>query len=442
VTGTPADITIAGLGPDFEGISTTAVDRVLETASRVFVRLHPGLHYNALLARDNVTDVATLRVPDATPGRRWHAAVEVICDAAATEPVVLAIPGHPRFGEGLVESVVAEAERRGQTTRVMDGISVVDLVATALGIDPILEGAQLVNARVALDVIAGEPFASGKFPFTPLRPLLLTHVYDRAICVALHRVLSGLYPANHEVVIVDRAGSDQERVDASTVGSLATFDGGPLVALWIPSLDPLQAGADPRAMHHIVARLRQPDGCPWDRKQTNQTLRKAIIDEAYEIVDAIDSGDMPNLAEELGDMYLLLLMHAQIAHEAGAFSIEDVYRGIATKIVGRHPHVFGEASAGDADEVVGIWQQVKAKEKAESGRESSKDLDGEPFSFPALTRAPKVLKDHPLVADDSTPELLRVVAEMVARGEDPDAVLRRQLREHIQRRTAEVDGNS
>jgi tetrapyrrole methylase family protein/MazG family protein len=426
-----ANITIVGLGPDVEGFRTLAVDRALAQASRIFVRLHPDLRYDDLLARDNVTDIATLRVPDATPGGRWRAAVEAVCDAAVTESVVLAIPGHPRFGEGLVAAVTSEANRRGQTVRTMDGISVVDLVATALGIDPILAGAQLLQARNALGLAAQEPFAGGLLGISPRSPVLLTHVYDTAICTALGTVLGRIYPAAHPVIVVNAAGLPSQTVTEATIGDLSTMPGGPLVALWIPAMADLEAGSDSRTMQHIVARLRQPDGCPWDRKQTNQTLRKAIIDEAYELVDAIDSGDMAHLAEELGDMYLLLLMHAQIAHEAGAFAIEDVYQGIATKIVGRHPHVFGEMSATDADDVVGIWQEVKAKEKAETGRDSHKDIDGEPFSMPALTRAPKVLRDYPLVADDNTPDLLRLVAEIVARGDDPDTVLREQLREHI-----------
>jgi tetrapyrrole methylase family protein/MazG family protein len=230
---------------------------------------------------------------------------------------------------------------------------------------------------------------------------------------------------------VDRAGSDDERIESRTIGDLAGFEGGLLVALWIPPLDPLEAGADPHAMHHIVARLRQPDGCPWDRKQTNASLRNALINEVYEAVDAIDAGDMANLAEELGDLYLLILMHAQIAYEAGAFSIEDVYRGIATKIVGRHPHVFGDDAAHAADDVIGIWAEAKAREKAAGRKGGAKDVDGEPFSMPALSRAAKILESHPVAENGNAPPLLRLVADIVQRGEDPDAVLMEQLRNHI-----------
>jgi tetrapyrrole methylase family protein/MazG family protein len=303
------------------------------------------------------------------------------------------------------------------------------------GIDILDDEVQVIPSGSFARAAEQAPFESGTLAYSSLRPLLVIferHMEwdpDRPIrehphAAAVARILALHVGEDRNVTYL--GGDGFEDILVRDVGSSDMPN-----VLYVPASDPLQVGTDPRAMHQIVARLRQPDGCPWDRKQTNQTLRKAIIDEAFEIVDAIDSGDLAHLAEELGDMYLLLLMHAQIAHEAGAFSIEDVYQGIATKIVGRHPHVFGEVSAADADDVVGIWQAVKAKEKAESGRDSHKDIDGEPFSMPALTRAPKVLRDHPLVADDNTPDLLRLVAEIVARGEDPDVVLREQLRDHI-----------
>src|SRR5699024_707393 len=118
--------------------------------------------------------------------------------------------------------------------------------------------------------------------------------------------------------------------------------------------------------------------------------------EVYEVIDAIDTDDDANLTEELGDLLLLIMMHSQIAEERGAFTLEDVYHGIATKIVRRHPHVFGDDAAGNADEVVGLWQQIKQQEKAESPGKPEKAPDGQPHSMPALERASRVLKKHPI----------------------------------------------
>jgi len=430
---TTADITIVGLGPGDAARQTMAVREALDTAPRIFVRGHEGVDVDELLAGDHVTDIDHLCDALAGLRNRWDVAASVVCEAALQEPVVLAVPGHPRFGEGLVLTTLDQAARRGLTTHVIDGISVLDLIATALAVDPVLQGVQVFNARAAALIAAEQPYEGGLFTGSPRRPMLFTHVYDTEVCVALQGILGRLYPPEHEVTRVEAAGMPGQRISEHSIGALATIRPGPLVALLIPAQGELDAVRDPRTMQHIVARLRRPDGCPWDRKQTHRSLRNALIEETYEVVDAIDSGDMDHLAEELGDLFIHILMQAQIAHEAGEFSIEDVYRGIATKIVGRHPHVFGNDFAGDADDVVGIWAAAKAREKAVAGDRGGKDVDGEPYSMPALERAARVLKKHPVVADDNTPELLRLVSEIVARGEDPEAMLRQQLREHVNR---------
>src|SRR5690606_8655138 len=205
------------------------------------------------------------------------------------------------------------------------------------------------------------------------------------------RQLSRILPPDHPLTLISEAGLPSESREQITLADLAEHQGGPLLAIFVPPLPVLDAGRDARTLQHIVARLRQPDGCPWDRKQTNATLKGALVDEVYEAVDAINAGDMENLAEELGDLFLLIAMHAQIAEEAGHFTLEDVYEGIATKIVRRHPHVFGDDAAEHAEEVVGLWQKIKAEERA-NGKTSTKAADGQPRSMPGLERAARVLK--------------------------------------------------
>ncbi len=138
-----------------------------------------------------------------------------------------------------------------------------------------------------------------------------------------------------------------------------------------------------------IWRLRQPDGCPWDREQTHGSIQRNMVEEAYEAVDAIDGGDPRHLAEELGDVLMQVLLHAQIADDAGAFSIDDVVAGLDEKLVRRHPHVFGDAAAADEGEVLAIWEQVKdaEREDAEQGL-----LDSVPRSLPALMECQKVSK--------------------------------------------------
>jgi MazG family protein len=141
----------------------------------------------------------------------------------------------------------------------------------------------------------------------------------------------------------------------------------------------------------VQTRLRAPGGCPWDRLQTHSTLRTYLIEEAYEVLDAIEKGSPPDLAEELGDLLLQILFHADLAREAGTFDISDVITGIHNKMVRRHPHVFGDVKADTPAEVLKNWAQIKAKEKESSTQESPPKnpsaLDGVPRSLPALLEA-------------------------------------------------------
>lgn len=184
------------------------------------------------------------------------------------------------------------------------------------------------------------------------------------------------------------------------------------------------AAADCRdAFQHLVDtvwRLRQPDGCPWDRKQTHASIAKNMIEEAYEAVDCIEADDPEHLREELGDVLMQVVLHAQIAADAGEFTCADVVRDIDEKLIRRHPHVFGEAQAADADDVLKIWDQVKLKEKhdkdeAAEGANGKPEglLDGVPASLPALMQAQKVSRKAAAVGFewDSIAAVWKQVAE-------------------------------
>lgn len=152
------------------------------------------------------------------------------------------------------------------------------------------------------------------------------------------------------------------------------------------------------ALVETIWRLRQPDGCPWDRKQTHASIAKNMVEEAYEAVDCIEADDAEHLCEELGDVLMQVLLHAQIAADAGEFTIDDVARGLNEKLIRRHPHVFGEHdAASDADEVLGIWDAVKLAEKAGRDAKAAQAnerpaglLDSVPRALPALMEAQKV----------------------------------------------------
>ncbi len=168
-------------------------------------------------------------------------------------------------------------------------------------------------------------------------------------------------------------------------------------------------------LREIVARLRAPDGCPWDIEQTHRSIRGALLEETYELIDAIDNDDDANLREELGDLLLHVVMHAQMAGERGAFAFDEVAAEICEKLVRRHPHVFGGQSAGDSDQVLKQWEQIK---RAEKGDRTSV-LDGLPRALPALMRAQNAQKKAARVGFDWAE-----ASEVIAKVEEEIAELR------------------
>ncbi len=260
-------------------------------------------------------------------------------------------------------------------------------------------------------------------PFSPDLPALLVGVLDVA---AVRAILLNNYRPEHIIRLLSVDGSVRELL-------LADWRDADSGSVFIPARE---RGHAFETFHEIIAHLRAPEGCPWDRKQTNASLAQALVDEVYEVIDAIETGDDVNLAEELGDLQLLIMMHAQIAEERDAFRLEDVYHGISAKIVRRHPHVFGDLAASNAEEVVGLWQQVKSDEKKNSPSKPEKAADGQPHSMPAITRATRVLKKHPIHVKESTQDsrqraLLEAIAAIVVAGDDPEEVLKSGLENHV-----------
>jgi MazG family protein len=188
-------------------------------------------------------------------------------------------------------------------------------------------------------------------------------------------VLGRLYPADHPV----------GRFGLPDGSSIASLDSGSLESpMYLAPVDRELAVAGAWAMPWISARLRAPDGCPWDREQTHASLRKHLLEEAYEVYDVLDGGATPELAGELGDLWLQIVLHAQLAAEAGIFDLTDVQTAIATKIVRRHPHVFGDAVAATASDVNRQWERIKSDEREATASSSVGALDGVSRSMPAL----------------------------------------------------------
>jgi tetrapyrrole methylase family protein/MazG family protein len=190
----------------------------------------------------------------------------------------------------------------------------------------------------------------------------------------------------------------------------------------------------------VMAALRSPQGCPWDREQDHMSLRFHAVEEVYELIDAIESGDVVELSEELGDLLLQVVFHCQLAQERGAFDFEKVAREMTEKLLRRHPHVFGDSNAKTVDAVWAQWEQIKKAEKKGTHRERTSALDGVPKHLPALMRAEKLIKKArkaKLLKEEKTPrktekqlaeELYHLTEYAQSKGWSAEELLRHELK--------------
>jgi len=213
--------------------------------------------------------------------------------------------------------------------------------------------------------------------YPPDMPALLTNVDSTELALQLKNVLLTTYPQEHIVYVVAEGKKKEERLE-NIAGDFSAS-----TSLYIP---PLGEGTSFESFAEIVAHLRAPNGCPWDREQTHETLRKHLLEESYEAISAIDSGDFLDMREEFGDLLLQVVLHAQIANEEDEFNINQVVQGIHSKIVRRHPHVFGDLKLEDADGVLVNWEKLKEKERGKK-KDGKGLLDGVPMALPALSQA-------------------------------------------------------
>ena len=192
------------------------------------------------------------------------------------------------------------------------------------------------------------------------------------------------YPGEHRVGVLSLRGSPAPAAQTLPLSEAMAL---PADVLYFPPLAPLERLHAPETLRWIMARLRAPDGCPWDQEQTHQTLKRHLLEETAEVIDALDEEDMIALREELGDLLLQVYFQAQVAEEQGDFSFDDVVRGISEKLVRRHPHVFGDRPVGSAAQALANWEQIKQEEHASQGKERQSLLDRVPRSLSGLATA-------------------------------------------------------
>lgn len=256
----------------------------------------------------------------------------------------------------------------------------------SLDLEPILEQLELDPFQHGLQIIEARELERDAFPRLDTdRPALIFHL-DQANLDQIERTLRVNYPGSHSLSLVQK-----NRVKHVTLNVLANDLQAPRAGvLYLP---PLAHASSPLTLANIMARLRAPvGGCPWDLEQTHASITRALVEETYEVIEAISDQDSAHLKEELGDLLLHVLFQTQIARDENEFGFSDVGMELAAKLIRRHPHIFGDVQANDANAVIQNWEAIKREEKKHKGQAHNGDaLDhGIPRDLPALTRAQKV----------------------------------------------------
>jgi tetrapyrrole methylase family protein/MazG family protein len=370
-------ITILGLGPGDPNLLTRQAWSILKQASEIYLRTrqHPG-------------------VGGYPPGMQIHSfdhlyqahdSFETVYDQIVEQILVLGrrpqgviygVPGHPFIAEATGPEIYRRAKEAGIPVRIYEGLSFIEPTFTALGIDP-FPYTTLVDALSLM--------ALHHPPFPPDAPALIAQIYDVQIAAEVKLTLMNLYPDEHPVKLVHAAGTKQETVEACSLYEIDRSSHiGLTTVLYLP---PLGEQTSFEGLQEIAAHLRAPEGCPWDQEQTLQSMRPHLMEEAYEVLDAIDRESPAKVAEELGDLLLVITMLMQIASEEGDFTGAEVLSGISAKLIHRHPHVFGDLKVEGAQAVLQNWERLKADERHARGESGKLLLDGVSIALPALVQA-------------------------------------------------------
>lgn len=422
-----ASITIVGLGSGNPDRLTMGIIKTLQTASEVYVRTkeHPVMSVLdelkvAIQSFDHIYEAR-----DSFP-EVYASIADILLEKAVTADegsvIVYAVPGHPMVAESTVQILRERCANEGIGLSILGGESFLDEAFVRLGFDPI-EGFQLLDA-------------SG-LNASLLQPQLHTvigQVYDAFTASDVKLALMELYPDDYLVTVGHALGVDgQEEILQVPVYELDRVEGyGNLSLIYVPrSEDDMLRQRTFARLHEIVGILRSPGGCPWDREQTHESIRKNLIEETYEVIETIDEDDPEHMQEELGDLLLQVMLHSQMEEEVGTFNVFDVIQGLNDKLIFRHPHVFGQNQAEDADAALANWEQMKAEEKRRKGLmpEEASVLDGIPRDLPALMKAYKLQKKASKVGFDwdqigdvflKIEEELGELREAVEQGFDPE----------------------
>ncbi|PFO02887.1 nucleoside triphosphate pyrophosphohydrolase [Bacillus sp. AFS076308] len=382
-------IEVLGLGAgDLEQLPVGVYKKLLK-ANHLFLRTkeHPvvselekeGLTYvsfdNVYEKHDQFDDV-------------YEEIARTLLEESQTRSVIYAVPGHPLVAERTVQLLLEYGPKEGVTISIGGGQSFLDAIFAALKIDPV-EGFQLLDGTAL--------FAS---QLQLEQHMFISQVYDQFVASEVKLTLMEKLPDDYEVYIVTAAGSSQESIEKVALYELdRNVSINNLTSVYVPPVKDEQILLKNFAkLRDIIAILRGPNGCPWDKEQTHESLKRYLIEETYEVIEAINSDDIDHLVEELGDVLLQVMLHAQIGEDDGYFSIDDIIEGLSEKMIRRHPHVFGNTKADNAEQVIQNWQEIKQQEKGE--QQPASLLEGVSTAQPNLLRAYELQKKAAKVGFD------------------------------------------
>lgn len=374
---TDPGIILLGLGPGDPGLLTRQAWDLLNSSGEVYFRTrqHPVVPYLPGSVRIHSYD--QLYENNESYEQIYSQIIEDILRLGQRpQGVIYAVPGHPFIAEATSPEIARRAREGNIPVRIIEGISFIESTFSVLGRDPFPQTVIIDALDLA---IAHHP------PFPPSVPALIAQIHSPSIASDVKLTLMAVYPDEHQVQLVHGAGTSAVVVESVPLYQVDRSPNiGMLTSLYLPSLN---LNTSFESFQELVAHLRAPEGCPWDREQTHQSLRPHLMEEAYEVLEAIDEDDPRAMAEEFGDLLLQIVLHAQIASEYGEFSMTDILRGIHEKIVRRHPHVFGDVVVQDKETVLKNWEILKAGERQAGLKKEESLLDGVSQALPALVQA-------------------------------------------------------
>ncbi len=371
-------ITILGLGPGNPDHLTLQAKNWLGQISEIYLRTAQHPTVSAFPASLSVVSFDEYY----ENGDSFEAVYEKIVNkilelGQRSEGVTYAVPGHPFVAEATAPAIVKRAREAGIKVQIIEGLSFLEPVFSALEIDPYPD-------LSLVDAIELGRLHHPSFP--PSSPALICQIYSRPVAADLKLTLMAVYPDEYPVKLVHAAGTDRQVVEELCLYEIDRSELiGLMTVLYLPALDQYSSF---ESFQEIIARLRAPDGCPWDREQTHLSLRPHLLEETYEALSAMDEENLDGMLEEFGDVMLQVVLHSQIASEDGEFRMSDILEGVSRKLIRRHPHVFGNVKVDGSDGVIVNWEKIKEGERKAKKVEKVKGLlDGVPLSLPSLAQA-------------------------------------------------------